>query len=74
MENAPDIILFWYFGIAIFILMIALMIVTFIFMKKGKRQNAKKIHLLGKICLALVMICSIPIICVVRYILYLYLM
>ena len=43
MENAPDIILFWYFMIAAFVLMIALMIMAMIFIRKGKRQNTNKL-------------------------------
>ena len=36
MENAPNIILFWYFIIALFVLMIALMIKAIILIKKSK--------------------------------------
>ena len=72
MENAPTIILFWYFGIIIFILMIALMIMAMILIKKGTEQNAKMIQFLGKIGLILSIICAIPIILVVGYILYIY--
>ena len=72
MENAPTIILFWYLGIAIFILMIALLIATIILIKKGKTQNAKTILFLGKICLTLSIVCSIPILFVIGYILYIY--
>ena len=72
MENAPTIILFWYFGIIIFIFMIALMIMAMILIKKGTEQNAKMIQFLGKIGLILSIICAIPIILVVGYILYIY--
>ena len=72
MENAPSIILFWYFGIMIFILMIALIILAMILMKKGKKQNIKRMQFLGKMCLTLSIICSIPIILVVGYVLYIY--
>ena len=72
MENAPDIILFWYFSIVIVTFMIALMIVAIILTKKGKGQNDKKILFWGKTCLILSMICSVPIILVVGYILYIY--
>lgn len=53
MENTPNIILFWYFIIAIFILMIALMITAIILIKKSREQNTNKMQLLGKICLVL---------------------
>ena len=72
MENAPNIILFWYFIIAIFMLMIALMITAIILIKRGKRQSTNKMQLLGKMCLILGIICTIPIILVVGYSLYLY--
>ena len=72
MKNAPTIILFWCFVITIFILMIVLMIAAIILIKKGKEQSAKKIRFLGKICLILSIMCSIPIILVVGYILYIY--
>ena len=72
MEKAPSIILFWYFGIAIFILAAALMIAATILIKKSKAKNAKKTQFLGKMCLTLGILCSIPIILVVGYILYIY--
>jgi len=72
MENAPIIILFGYFGIVIFILMIALMIAAIILLKKGNGQSAKMMRFLGKMCLTLSIICSVPIILVVGYILYIY--
>ena len=72
MENAPAIILFWYFGIAITIFMIAFMIVAIILIKKGKEQSDKKKLFLGKTCLILSVMCSIPIILVIVYILYIY--
>jgi len=72
MGNAPAIILFWFFWIVIFILMIALMIAAIILIKKSKRQNAKRMQFWGRISLALSLICSIPIILVVGYILYIY--
>lgn len=72
MENTPVIVLFWYFGIVIFIFMITLMIVAIKLIKKGKRQSDKKTLFSGKICLTLSVICSIPIILVVGYILYIY--
>jgi len=72
MENAPTIILFWFSGIIIFILMIALLITAILLMKKGKGQSSKKMQILGKICFLLSIICSIPIILVIGYILYIY--
>lgn len=72
MENAPNIILFWYLIMAILVIVIALMITAIILIKKGKRQSTNKMQLLGKICLALGMIVAIPIILVAGYILYLY--
>lgn len=71
MENTPIIILIWYFIIIFFVLMIALMIVAIILIKKSREQNADKLQLLGKICLGLDLVCAIPIILVVGYILYL---
>jgi len=68
MDNAPTIILFWLFIIAIFLLMVASMIMAVVLIKKGK----EKMLLIGKACLALSTICSIPIILVVGYILYIY--
>lgn len=74
MENAPNIILFWYFIIALFVLMIALMIKAIILIKKSKckGQSSNKMLPVGKTCLVLSIICAIPIILVVGYILYLY--
>ena len=72
MENTPDIILFWYFAMAILLLMIVLMIAAIILIKKGKRQNAKRTQILGKICLTLSGIGFAPIVLVIGYILYLY--
>lgn len=72
MENAPTIILFWFFIIAIFILMVVSMIEAIVLLKKGKEQSTKKMQFVGKICLTLSIICSIPIFLVVGYILYIY--
>ena len=71
MENAPMIILFWLFYIMLFILMLALMIAAIILMKKSETKSSK-MKWLGKVCVILSIICSIPIILVVGYILYLY--
>ena len=72
MENAPTIILFWAFIIAIFILMIVLMLTAIFLFKKGKEQSVKKMQFAGKICLTLSIICSAPIVLVIGYILYIY--
>lgn len=72
MENAPAIILFWCFSIVIFTLMITLMVAAIILIKRGKEQSGKKMLFLGKTCLILSVICSIPTIFVIGYILYIY--
>lgn len=72
MGNAPAIILFWYFSLAVIVLMIALMFAAIVFLKKGKAQGAKQLQILGKMCLVLSMICSVPVVFVIGYILYLY--
>ena len=72
MENAPTIILFWFFILAILMLMVVSMIAAIILFNKGKEQNAKTMQFIGKICLTLSIICSIPIFLVVGYILYIY--
>lgn len=71
-ENAPNIILFWCFFIAIFILMIASMIAATVFVKKRKGQGSEKLRFAGKLCFALSAICAVPIILVIGYALYLY--
>ncbi|MBQ6835279.1 MAG: hypothetical protein IJO55_12815 [Lachnospiraceae bacterium] len=73
MENAPSIILFWYLGIAFFVVTIALVTVAILLLKRGKTQNKSKMRVLGKICLALGIICLIPVIVVAGYVMYLYL-
>ena len=72
MENAPSIVLFWYLFIGVFLLTIALMIVSIITINTRKAKKDKRIQLIGKICLILSIMCSIPIILVVGYVLYLY--
>ena len=72
MENTPTIILFWFFIIAIFMLMLISMTVAIMRLKKGKAQSAGKTRLVGKICLILSVICSIPICLVVGYVVYIY--
>lgn len=72
MENAPNIILFWYLIIALFVLMIALIITAINLIRKSREQNTNKMQLLGKICLGLGVICAFPIFLVLGYILYLY--
>ena len=71
MENAPAIILFWTFGIVLFVLTIALLIAAVILIKKGKDENDEKMQFFGKLCLALSMIGSVPVLLTVGYILYL---
>lgn len=72
MENAPSIVLFLYLFIGVFLLTIALMIVSIITINTRKAKKDKRIQLLGKVCLILSIMCSIPIILVVGYVLYLY--
>ena len=74
MENTPTIILFWFFIIAVFMLMLITMITAIILLsiKKGKEQSANGMRLVGKICLTLSIICSVPIFLVVGYIVYIY--
>lgn len=72
MENTPTIVLFWFFMIAIFILMVVSMIAAIILFTKGKEQGTKKMQFIGKICLALSIICSIPVLFVVGYMIYIY--
>lgn len=70
MENAPSIILFWYLIIAIFVFMCVSLIAAFAFIKSGN-ENKRRLFL-GKVCVAFSVICSIPIILVVGYVLYIY--
>jgi len=72
LENTPTIILFWIFIAAIFILMVVSMISIIIIYKKSKEKGSRQLRLIGKLCLVLSIICSIPICIVVGYILYLY--
>lgn len=72
MENAPAIILFWCFSILIFTFMVVMLIVAIILIKKGKGQSDKKMLFLGKMCFGLGIICAIPLILVIGYILYIY--
>ena len=72
MENTPTIILFWLFIIAVFMLMLISMVTAIILLKKGRGQSTEEMRLVGKICLTLSIICSIPIFLVVGYILYIY--
>lgn len=69
MENAPSIVLFWYLFIGVFLLTIALMIVSIITINTRKTKRDKRIQQLGKICLILSIMCSIPIILMVGYVL-----
>lgn len=72
MENAPDIIIFWLFIMAVFVFMFVSMIAAMILLKKGKEQHAEGMRFAGKICLILSIICSVPIVSVAGYILYIY--
>jgi len=62
MQSAPTIILFWWFFVIIFILMIACLIAFFVYRKKKP--------IIGKICLLVGIISSIPICLVMGYIVY----
>jgi len=72
MENAPSIILFWFFSIVFMLLLIVLLIIAIVLIKRGKEQGDKRKQLLGKICLILSIICSTPIILVLGYVLYIF--
>ena len=65
-------ILFGYFGIAILILTIVLLVAAMVLIKKGRMQRVKRMQVLGKLCLVLSGICSVPLILAAGYILYLY--
>ena len=71
MENAPAILLFWALAAAVFMLMIAAGIASIVFTKKGRKQDSKRMQVLGKVCLSLSMICSAPLLIVIGYTLYL---
>jgi len=70
MENTPVIILYGYFGILISVIVIVLVIIGSMLMKKSKSLNSERLRIWGKVCLTLGIICSIPIILTVGYILY----
>lgn len=72
MENAPFIIIFWCFVIAVFILMVVSMVVTVILVKKGSQQCGKVKQFWVKMCLTVSIACSVPIMLVVGYVLYIY--
>lgn len=72
MENAPSIILFWCFVTAILILMVASMVVALILIKRGSEQRTKVKQFWVKICLSVSIACSVPIMLVVGYVLYIY--
>ena len=71
-ENAPIIIIFWFFIVIIFILMVVSMIAAIAIHRKVREGSTQKMQFIGKLCLALSIICSIPIFLVVVYILYIY--
>lgn len=72
MENAPSIILFWCFVTAVFILMVVSMVVAVILVKNGSEQCSQVKQFLVKICLSVSIACSVPIMLVVGYVLYIY--
>ena len=72
MEKTPDIILFYYFIIAIFVFMIALMIAGIYIINRRKKQNDSKLLRLGKLFIGLCSISVIPLLLIGGYILYLY--
>ena len=71
MENAPAIILFWWFFIGLFVFMLVSLVAAIVHMKKGKELEKKKLKFLGKICSVLCIVCSVPIVLVIGYVLYL---
>lgn len=73
MENTPSVIIFWNLGILLFIFMIVLMIAAIILIKRSKRQGTGLMQFWGSISLVLSILCSIPILLVVGYVLYLFL-
>ena len=73
MEDAPYIVLFWYFLIVIFVIMIVSIFLSIIIMKKSKKQSAPKIKLFGRICFGIGIMCAIPIFLVVGLVMYYYL-
>ena len=73
MEQAPAIVLFWYFAIGDLILMTASMVTALILLRKPKEEQTKTQQLLGRLSLILSILCAIPILLVAGYVLYLYL-
>ena len=47
MENAPAIILFWWFFIGLFVFMLVSLVAAIVLMKKGKELENKKLKFLG---------------------------
>ena len=72
MENTPTIILFWIFTVAIVMLAIVSMIVAVVLLTKSKAQGTKQMKLIGKVFLALSILCSVPVLLVAGYVLYIY--
>lgn len=70
MENAPSIIIFWYLLIIIFVLMFVSLIAAIKLIKSGK-ENKRRLFL-SKVCVVFRIMCSIPIILVIGYVLYIY--
>lgn len=72
MENAPSIILFWFFFIAILFLMIVSMVAAIILTKKGSERGLKAKQFWVKMCMSVSIACSVPIMLLVGYVLYIY--
>lgn len=72
MENAPNIILYGYFSTLILVITITLVIIGSILIKNGKSLSSDRIRFWGRVCITLSVICSMPIVLSVGYILYLY--
>ena len=72
MENTPTIILFWIFAVAIAILAVVSMIVAIVLLTKSKTQGTKQMKVIGKVFLALSILCSVPVLLVAGYVLYIY--
>jgi len=72
MDNAPTIILFWFSFALIFLLMITLLFIFIVLNKRKNTLNAKKFSVVRKICLFISILCSLPLLAIAGYILYLY--
>ena len=74
MENAPRIILVWWLIMADLALMITAGIGFLVLRKKGKRTTTNAVRIGRGVCLALSILCAVPVALVVGYILYLCIM